>query len=253
MDLTITQLVFVGLGAVFVGLAKAGVPGLGILLVLLLAMAFPDRTRQSVGVLLPMLIVGDIFAVIYYRGHAQWRRLVGLMPSVAVGLGLGWWYLAIVDESLFRPLLGCLILGLLVTELLRTRRGWDHLPRHRGIVAGTGLASGFATTVGNAAGPIMSIYLVSRGLLKQQFISTVAWFFFIINLIKAPIFVEQGMITRASLRLDLTMIPLVLLGAAIGVRVVHRIPQTLFNRLILIFSAVAALQLIVSSFRANAL
>lgn len=225
-------------------MSKTGLPGIGILVVLLLAMAFPADTKLSVGVLLPMLLTGDVVAVGWYRRHAQWDKLWRLFPAVAVGVGAGAWFLGIVDEAWFRPLLGWLILGLLCLELIRNRWKLETVAHHPVFAAAAGLTAGFATTVGNAAGPVMNIYLIARGLPKHQFIGTAAWFFAIVNLTKVPVFLFRGMITPQTLQWGLLAAPVVLGGAALGIRVLPHIPQTLFNRLVLALCAVAALKLI---------
>ena len=245
------------LGAITIGMAKTGIPGLGIMFVAIFANIMP--AKQATGLVLPLLILADVVAVCLYRRHAVMKYVIRLLPWTAAGVILGTVALSSIDNRQAKVLVGAI---LMVMILIHVWKEWGRMGKkleseiidHAAWFAPVmGIAAGFTTQVANAAGPIMSIYLVSRGLLKQQFISTVAWFFFVINLIKVPIFVEQGMITPASLRLDLVMAPLVLLGAAVGVRIVHRIPQVLFNRLILIFSAVAALQLIWSSLRPNPL
>lgn len=225
-------------------MAKTGVPGIGIIVVLLMALAFPGNTKLSVGVLLPMLITGDVVAVAWYRRHAQWDKLWRLFPAVALGIGAGAWFLGSVDEAIFRPFLGFLILGLLAVELLRSRWQLENLAHHPIFALLIGLMAGFSTTIGNAAGPVMSIYLIARGLPKQQFIGTAAWFFMIINLAKVPVFVYRDMISWQTLQWNLLAIPVVLAGAALGIVVVPHIPQKVFNHLVLAFCAVAALKLI---------
>lgn len=238
-------LICLGIAAVLVGFAKTGIPGLSIVLVVLLANAFPDQTKQSVGVLLPMLIVGDICALLRYRHHAQWGKLVGLVPAVVLGMGAAWAVLGRIPEHLFRPALGGLVLCLIVLEVCRQRFGWNNLPHHWAFRSGTGFGAGFATTMGNAAGPIMSVYLISQGLPKKQFIGTAAWFFFLVNCSKLPIFWHLHMITLDSLKLDALFAPLIVIGALLGIRLLPHIPQKLFDRLVLILSTLAALKLIV--------
>ncbi len=228
--------------ALLVGLAKNGVPGLGILVVPLMAHAFPPR--DSVGVLLPMLITGDLLAILLYRRHAQWRKLLTLLPYVLVGMIGAGWVLSRLDNETFRPLLGGLILLLLGLELLRMYKRWHHLPHHPAFTGTVGTAAGFATTLGNAAGPIMNIYLLSRELPKHQFVGTAAWFFFVVNCSKAPLYWHLDMITTDSLRFNLVMIPLIATGAWLGVRLLPVIPQRLFTGLVLGLTAVAALSLL---------
>jgi hypothetical protein len=230
--------------AVFVGLSKTGIPGLGIPAVLLMAEAYAQNAKLSVGALLPILLCGDLFALAYYRRHAQWNKLLKLFPYVLGGMVPGAIFLAWIEGNQLRPVLGALVLGLLAADLARRRWG----PKLAGdgsgwFTAGSGLLAGFGTTVGNAAGPVMSIYLVSRGLPKEQFIGTFAWFFFLVNAAKVPLYVGLGMITPGTLQFDLFVVPAVAVGALLGVMVLRRIPQKVFDVLVLSLAALAALRL----------
>ncbi|MCD6288714.1 MAG: sulfite exporter TauE/SafE family protein, partial [Candidatus Hydrogenedentes bacterium] len=158
MDISVQQLLIGSAAALFVGLTKTGVPGLGILIAPLMVMAFP--ARQSVGAVLLMLLVGDLFAVGYYRRYTQWNKLWGLFPAVAVGLAAGAAVLSRVDDSALKPMLGWLVLGMLGVELARKRFGWTDVPHKWWFVLIVGFLAGFTTTVGNLAGPVMSIYLI---------------------------------------------------------------------------------------------
>lgn len=81
------QWIFGATAALLVGISKTGIPGIGILVVPMLAQAF--GSRPSIGIMLPMLIMGDIFAVAWYRKHAQWDKLVKLLPWVIAGVAIG--------------------------------------------------------------------------------------------------------------------------------------------------------------------
>ncbi len=240
--MTPTQWAVGCLAALLVGFSKTGLPGLGILIVPLLAIVFGERA--SVGVLLPMLITGDVFAVAWYRRHAEWRRLFPLVPAVAAGIAVAAVVLNRIDNRQLGVLLGVLVLAMVALEVRRRFSGWHHLPSHPLFVQGTGLATGFGTTMGNVAGPVMNIYLMANGLGKHAFMGTNAWFFLLTNCSKIPIFVWQDMITRDSLRFNLTVAPIIVLGAFIGRAVLPRIPQKVFYVLILSLSAAAALKLI---------
>jgi uncharacterized protein len=106
-----------------------------------------------------------------------------------------------------------------------------------------GVSAGFATTVANAASPVMNLYLLSKKLPKEEFIATGAWFFFVINLTKIPIYAWRGLFSRESLMFDLAAAPAVIVGALFGRRVVDWIPQKLFDQLVVAMSAVSALLL----------
>ncbi len=231
-----------GLAAFLVGFSKTGVPGLGILIVPLMAVVFP--AKLSVGAVLVMLIVGDVFGVAFYRRHAQWNKLWPLFPWVLVGTIPGAWALAKFNNAELEPALGWLVLAMIAVDLARRHFDWQELPHHWAFGAVTGMAAGFATTLGNVAGPIMTIYFLSRGLVKNEFMGTIVWYFFIINLSKVPIFAALGIITADTLWFDLLMVPLIAAGAFAGKWALPRISQAAFTALVMVLAAVAAVRLI---------
>ncbi len=223
------------------GMAKSGVPGLGILAVPLMAMVMP--AKASVGALLPLLLTADILAIVLHHRHAQWRQIAGLLPWVAVGMIPAAFALGRLEDRAVRPLLGALVLVMLGVEALRRWRKWDRLPHHPIFSAVMGSTAGFATTLGNAAGPIMNIYLLARGLAKRAFVGTAAWYFFIVNLAKVPIFAYRGMITSDSLLFDAAVAPAVALGAWLGYTFVSRISPRVFFAVVFVLTTIAALNL----------
>jgi uncharacterized membrane protein YfcA len=219
-------------------------PGLAIPAVVMMAEAFPDDARLSVGALLPVLILGDLFALAWYRRHAQWDRLWQLCPFVVLGMIPGYLVLTSIDAAGLRVLLGSLVLALLALEIYRRRSRWFHEPHRGWFTATAGVLAGFGTTVGNAAGPVMSIYLVGSRLDKHELIGTAAWFFFLVNVSKLPFFTGLGMITPTTLRFSLTVMPLVVLGACTGLLLLRRIPQGMFDTLVLTLAGLAALRMV---------
>jgi uncharacterized protein len=232
------------LAALLVGVSKTGLPGAAIPAVALMAEAFRDDTKLSIGAMLPILLVGDLFALAYYRRHAHWGRLWELCPYVLVGMIPGYLVLWLTPGDGLRVLLGVIVLLLLLVQMTRQWFAWQPLPDRRWLVGTTGLLAGFGTTVGNAAGPVMSIYLVSQRLEKQEFLGTAGWFFFLVNSSKIPLYTALGMITPQTLQLDALLVPVVFLGALLGVLVARYIPQRVFNLLVLLLAGLAALRLV---------
>lgn len=179
------------LTAILVGVAKTGVSGMGILVVPLIAMVFP--AKESVGALLPMLIAGDVLAVIYYRRHAQWRQLVTLIPGVAAGMLIGGMFLTKLDNESMRIFLGVFVFLLLMIEGIARHLKLNEFKKLRAFAVLVGVLAGFGTTVGNAAGPIMGIYFIMMGFDKKQLMGSGAWFFLIVNTSKVPIFIYHEM------------------------------------------------------------
>lgn len=221
-----------------VGMAKNGIPGIGILTVPLVVLALP--AKEAMGVLLPLLIAGDSLALLNFRRHADWGKICRLAPWVLAGLAAAWWTLDQLNSEQLKFWLGVILLFLVLLEALRTRLSMDYIIQHPTYSILLGILAGFSSTLANLAGPVMSIYLLSMGLDKHRFVGTAAWFFFTLNLSKLPVYLQQGMIHADSLILDLWIVPAIGIGAWMGVRLLPRIPQLLFNRLILLGAAISA-------------
>lgn len=238
-------------GALLVGLSKTGVAGLGLLAVVIFAQLMP--AKQATGIVLPLLIVGDVIAVASYREHLQWRYLWRLFPWTALGVVLGFFALSRIDDRQARLLVGTIVLVLLGIHVWRRRRsssaeatkGTDALTSAPPWFAPTvGVLAGFTTLVANAAGPLMIIYLLAMRLPKMEFMGTGAVFFLLLNLFKVPFMAELGLINPSSLMLNLWLAPAVLVGGWVGRGVLRRIDQRLFENLALLLSAAAGVRLL---------
>lgn len=225
--------------AFFVGVAKTGVPGLGILVIPVMVLTVGDA-RQAAGWLLPILLMGDVFAVLFWRRHSNWSRLYSLAPWVLAGIVLGAFALAL-PESYLRPMVGVIVLVMLALFVRRLLRP-DTIPVSDH-AAPYGVTAGFATTVANAAGPVMNLYLLSKRFGKEEFIGTGAWFFLTVNLTKVPVYIYHGLFTRQSLSFDLALAAPVAVGAIAGRWIFNYIPQSLFDTLIIVLTVIASLLL----------
>jgi len=247
-DLSGWQWVLLGVCAVLVGITKTGIPGLGILVVPLMAIALGgERAKQSVGLLLPILIFADVFAIVVHRRNVRWRHIVRLMPWALAGIGTGALLMNRIDDTMLARLIGVIVLvmlGLRAWQNVKSRGQEIHVPQHWAFAAVMGFTAGVTTMMANAAGPVMILYLLSMQLPKAQFVGTRAWFFFFVNWTKVPLHVALGNITAASLALDLCLFAFVPVGALLGVVTLKRIPQKVFTVLIMILTAAAAVKLI---------
>jgi len=243
-DLFPWQWALTGVSGVFIGLAKTGLSGLGLVFVPIMAFAF--GAKASTGVLLPMLSIGDVFGVAYYRRHAEWKQLFRLLPWAALGLAVGVTVGASMPDLLFKKMLGLIVLVLLGLMIWQeSRKDKESVPSAWWFHALAGTAAGFTTMVGNAAGPVMSLYLISMRLPKNAFIGTSAWFFLVINAVKIPLqVVFWHNISPGTLAIDLAALPCIALGAFVGIKVVGKIPEKAFRYLVLAMTAVTAVVLL---------
>jgi len=242
-NLTFYQWLVVALSAVMIGLSKTGLPGIGILAIPLMAWVLP--ARASTGVVLPMLIFADFFAVGYYRRFAVWSKLVRLLPWAAVGVFLGYLALGRVNDQQLKPIIGGIVLVMLALNF-RSNYGKEDrpVPDWWWFAALFGLLAGVTTMMANAAGPVMAIYLLAMRLPKNEFIGTGAWYFLLVNCFKVPFSAHLGLINSQSFHFNLVLFPLVALGALGGIKLLKRIPEKTFNYAVQGLAALAAVGLL---------
>jgi uncharacterized membrane protein YfcA len=230
--------------ALGVGIGKAGISGMSMFHVLIFAFLF--GARASTGVVLPLLLVGDVAAVRTFHEHARWDYVRRMLPPACLGVVLAAWFMRDLNEALYRPVIGWVTLILSILQFVRMYRpAWfGNVPHAQWFAWTMGILAGAATMLANAAGPVFAIYLIAVGLPKMEFVGTSAWFFFIINLFKVPFSVALGLIRGQTLILNLILAPAVLIGVLAGRWLLERIPQRLFEHMLLAFAVLAALRLI---------
>jgi uncharacterized membrane protein YfcA len=228
-----------------IGMSKAGLTGVTLLFVPLMALSFGGRA--STGILLPMLCVGDAFAVAWYRRNAEVKYLVRLLPSTLLGMAVGVVVGGRLSDGAFRMMLGGIIVALLGLMILQdASKGQPSYPQAWWFAILAGLLAGFTTMVGNVAGAIMSIYLLSMRLPKNAFIGTVAWFFLVVNLLKIPLQVFfWNNISATTLIFDAIMVPAIAAGAFIGVKLSGKMPERTYRIFVMVMTGVAALMLFI--------
>jgi uncharacterized membrane protein YfcA len=242
-QLATSEWVLYALSAFLIGMAKSGLSGVAAFTIPVMAAIF--GAQSSTGIVLPMLITADVVAVIYYKRDADWSVVAQLLPWTLAGVGIGVIVGDVVPEEGFRYLLaGVVLLGLALMAWREVFHRDIVVPRKLWIAAILGVAAGFSTMVGNAAGPLMMLYLLAMGHEKNQLIGTAAWFFFVVNLLKVPFHVVfWETITFDTLLLNLVVIPIVVGGVFAGLSIVKRIPERVYRYFILISTAIVSVRL----------
>jgi uncharacterized protein len=243
IDLDWMQWITVIMAAFLVGFSKTGIGGVMMFAIPVLASTFGGK--DSTGILLPMLLVGDIFAIWYYRKSVEWKNVIRPLPWALVGLVIGVIVGIYINDHVFVLLIGMLVILCLSVLVYTEIKGKNFtVPNDAWFYITIGILSGFASMIGNAAGPIFSIYLLALGFKKNNFMGTNAWFFFIINLTKMPlqIFLWHNIGIR-SLSITITMIPVITIGAVIGYLVLKKIKDQYFRYLVIAMTTIAAIRL----------
>ena len=238
-SLSATDILIIGLVSLFIGMAKTGINGAGMLAVPLLAAVFGGKL--SSGMMLPVLVMADVFGVRYYHRHASWKHLKILFPWAAAGVFLGTLIGGMINDELFKTIMAVIIVISVGIMIWMEKGHKEDVPDYWWFGMLIGIVGGFTSMVGNLAGPVMALYLLSMRLPKNEFIGTAAWFFMVLNWFKVPFHVfAWKTITWNSLWMNLSTLPLIALGAYLGVLIVRRIPEKAYRWFIILMTIVAA-------------
>ena len=238
-QLSYTEFALVLMVALCIGMSKTGVHGAGMLAVPLLVNVFGGQL--SSGIMLPMLVMADVFGVWYYHRHASWKHLRILFPWAALGVVLGTIIGKYIDDNIFRVIMAIIIFVSLVVMLWLEKGHKDDIPHQKTFAATSGVLGGFTSMVGNLAGTVMAVYLLSMRLPKNAFIGTTAWFFLVVNWFKVPFHIfSWHTINLNTVLFDLVTLPVIILGALLGIFVVKRLSENTYRWFIIVMTIVAA-------------
>lgn len=243
-DFSSFQWILIIITAFIIGLARTGITGIVMLVIPILASEFGGK--ESTGIILPLLILGDIFAVTYYRKHADWSIIKTLLPWTLAGLVLGIIVGNHINDSQFKSLIAIIVIICLAILLFTDRKGDKaNIPQSQWLSALAGIATGFSSMIGNAAGPILIVFLLAKGFKKYNFMGTLGWFFLLINLIKVPIqvFVWHNISTKSFLTAGL-MLPAIALGAFVGAVIIKKLNEKFFHYFVIVLTAISAIRLL---------
>jgi uncharacterized membrane protein YfcA len=225
--------------AFIIGLSKAGLKGIDMLNVTIMAIVFGGKA--STGVVLPLLCAADIGAVMYYNRHAQWKHFWKLVPWMVIGILIGVYAGKDLNEAVFRKIMAVIIIITVAIMITMEFRKTESIPTNKLFVAGTGLAAGFTTMLGNLAGAFSNIYFLAMRMPKNDFIGTAAWVFLVINLFKLPfqVFYWKN-ITATSLQTDLLLLPALALGFWAGLKIVAKIKDDNYRKVVIVLTLIGA-------------
>ena len=243
-DTTTTALALACLGALCLGISKAGFPGLAIVNVLVIAELF--GAKNSVGIILPMLLICDLIVLPLFWKYATSKMIWPLVPVTFAAIVGSWLLLDTFDESTARKVIGGIILLMLILQLIREfkKEFLEHLPDSRVFRWISCVMIGVSTMLANAAGPVYSIYALVHRMPKMEFLGVGARFFLLVNLFKVPFLGQLDLINPESLKLNLYLLPALLAGIIIGKKMIHLIPQRIFEYLLYAFSAIAGVRML---------
>lgn len=232
------------LAALCIGLSKAGFSGISMVSVFLLADIY--GAKPSVGLALPLLIIADLIAYPAFIKYGSWKPVWKLLAPTLLGIFAGWWMLSWIDNHTARRVIGsCVLFMVALQASRRLHPEWfDCCVKSRGFGASAGVLGGFATMLANAAGPVIQLYLLAQRIPKMELIGIGARFFLLVNILKVPLNAQLDLINLESLKINMQLAPVVVVGVFGGRWLVHKVPQKHFEWMIIAFSVIAGTRLL---------
>ena len=229
--------------AILLGISKSGIKGIASLIVTGLALVY--GAKNSTGILMPLLLVGDVFAISYYKRHVQKEYIIKLLPWMVLGVLFGVIGGTYISESIFKYGMALIILFSVGLMYYWENKKDKTVPSHWSFASSMGLLAGFTTMIGNLAGAFTNIYFLAMRIPKNNFIGTAAWLFFLINSFKVPFHIwSWKTINSESILISLKLIPFVIFGLIIGVFLVKKIEDESYRKLILLFTAIGGVAIL---------
>jgi len=238
-------LIMAAMVAFVIGLSKGGLGGAaGAMATPLMALVLP--ADKVIGLILPILMLADIFAVALHWGRWNSKLILLLLPGAIVGVTIGTAFITNAPTETLRTLLGVIVLIFALYKIFENRilDYFTYQPRNwHGLVAG--VITGFSSALAHTGGPPVSIYLLMQKVTPAVFIATSALFFFILNWIKVPYYAYAGLFDLVQLRRIAWVLPLVPLGVWTGRRLAYRINRQTFENIIVVLLLINGVLLII--------
>lgn len=232
--------------AILVGLSKGGLGGiLGTLATPLMVLVVP--ADQAIGLVLPILMMADVFAILlHWRGWDR-RLILLLLPGAIAGVTIGTFLITNAPTELLRRGLGVIVLLFAVYKLFEDRiLGSLHYasrPWH-GVAAGT--VAGFSSSLAHTGGPPVSIYLLLQKVTPAVFIGTSALFFGLLNWIKVPYYLYADLLSWADFTTIAWALALVPPAVWAGRWLSRQVDARTFERVVVWLLALSGLLLIIT-------
>ena len=238
---------FAGLAVFLIGVAKAGFGiGIGVATTPLLALVLP--VVEAAALLLPLLLVADVFAVRHYRGTFDRSNLWLLLPSAAVGIVLGSLFFErfIEQERVLKVGIGLIALAFALYQLLRgaLASALELRPPPRLLGVALGAVAGFTSTIAHAGGPPITVYLLTQRLPRRVFVGTNAWLFFLVNALKLVPYGLLGLLAFSNVPTVVVLLSLVYVGIHLGVAMNRLLSERIFNLIIYALLTITGVQLL---------
>jgi uncharacterized protein len=215
------------------GLSKGGFVGLAVIGLPVFALALPPLTAAAI--MLPVLMVQDLVTVWAFRRDIDKRSFVVLLIGCLIGTAIGAATVTSISDAGLKLMVGIIALAFALNWWVQRLKGLAERPPYRApdaVGVFWGAWCGLTSFVAHAGAPPAQVYMMPQRLAPAVFAGTLAWLFFITNIVKLWPYVQLGLITRDTLIGSLALVPVAIVGNLLGIWLVRRIAVAKFYPLI---------------------
>jgi uncharacterized membrane protein YfcA len=191
-------------------------------------------------------VSGNIGAVTFFR-HGLDKRIILLFGVSGVILTIfGAYFVIYIPQDSLQIFLGIFLLIFSIYSLFKP--DFKVKAGNKNTIIG-GSISGFLQGLMGIGGPLRGAFLISYGLEKYKYIATLAVIAVVIDLTRIPIYLANNLLEPQYYYYIPPLIIIGILGSYTGKRIVNRIPQNKFKKMVLIAIAITSLLLIYNGFK----
>jgi uncharacterized membrane protein YfcA len=243
MDLPLSFYIVAGIAIIVTGISKSGFAGgLGVMNVPLLSLFITPQL--ALAILVPILLAMDLFVVWHYRRTWNKAIVLAIIPGAIFGIILGTMTFQFMDGDFIKFAIGILSLTFVMQFFFTRKKSEDAKPLGRILPFILGSASGFAGFIAHAAGPPVKGLLLQQRLEKSEFVGTNGYFVFGVNIMKLFAYVGLGQMSLESMKVSLTLSPIILVGIGLGTYLHKIIDPKLFIKVVYVLLTVVGLKLL---------
>ena len=185
-------------------------------------------------IVVPMLVlyslVLNIIILYHIRSHVNLKQITILVIAGIIGTPFGAHLLKIIDDNLLKVIIGIIvtisaIINLYGYKIKVKNEKLSYIP--------VGFISGVMNGSVSLGGPPLVLFLSNQDVEKQRFRANLTSYFLILNIFTIPTYIIGGLITNEVMQYTIYVLPGLIIGAFVGVKLGNKVDETIFRKLTL--------------------
>lgn len=227
MEELITHIIF-GFIIMFIASMTQGIASFGFSLIALPLLGIFLPIRIVVPILIIYSLILNTAILSQLRKYVDLKDIWIILVFGIIATPFGGHLLKIAPENILKGLVGII---LIIAALINYKGYKIKVKNQRLTYIPVGVVSGLLNGSVSLAGPPVVLFLSNQGVEKQTFRANLTTYFWILNIITIPTYFLQGLITRYVITYSIYLIPGLVLGTLLGIKIGNKVDDTMFKKL----------------------